>query len=59
MGVLWELERNSGNFRQVSNVYQGSFKGGQRKVLGCFKEVESVFQESFNGVQRKIGGCLN
>ena len=35
-GVSREFERNSGNFREISNVFQW-----------CFKEVSRVCQESF------------
>ena len=42
------------NFREVSKVCQGSFKGALRKFLGWFKEVPRVFQESFKGVSRKF-----
>ena len=39
-------------FKEVSRVFQGSFKGVLRKFQGCFKEVSRVFQGSFKGVSR-------
>ena len=38
------------NFREVSKLFQGSFKCELRKFLGCFKEVSRVFQGWFNEV---------
>ena len=48
------------NFREVSNVFQRSFKGVPRKMLGYFKEVSRVFEDSFKGVSKgkKFNGCL-
>ena len=46
-GVSKEFERNSENFREVSNVFQGGFK-----------EVSRVFQETFYGASRKLKRCF-
>ena len=51
-----------GGVNEVSNfdskVFQGSFKGVPRKILGCFKEVSRVFQESFKGVSSEFQGSF-
>ena len=44
MGVSTKFQRC---FKEVSSVFQGSFKGVPSKFLGCSKEVSRVFQESF------------
>ena len=36
-----EFHRNS---KGVLRIFQGSFRGVQRKLLECFKEVSMVFQ---------------
>ena len=46
------------SFKYVSKVFQESFEGVPRKLLGCFKEAERVFRESFKGVSSKIVGCF-
>ena len=40
-------------------MFQRSFKGVPRKMLGYFKEVSRVFEESFKGDSMKIAGCSN
>ena len=39
-----------GCFKEVSRVFQRSFKGVCRKFQGCFKEVSRVFQLRFQGI---------
>ena len=51
-----------GNFNEVSNVFQGSFKGDPRNFLGfiyrCFKKVSRKMEGCFNGVLSGFQGCL-
>ena len=62
----------SGCLREVSKVFQGSFKGVLRKIEGSsgsplrmiqesfkvyVKEVKRMFQGSFKDILRKIQGC--
>ena len=47
---------------KVSRIFQGSFKGDDRKFWGCFTDVQRVFQWSFKRVWkkfqwRKFQGC--
>ena len=43
---------------EVLRMFQGSFKGINRKFQGCFKEVQRVFQESSKGNQVRLKGIL-
>ena len=46
------LKNYKGCFKEVSNVFQESFKGFSRKIEWCFKGVSRYFK----GVSRKIKG---
>ena len=43
-----------GNFREVSMVFQGSFKGIPRKLLGWVKEVLKMFQGRLKGASMEF-----
>ena len=58
------------SLKEVSSIFQGSFKGVSRKVEGSsespliqesskvyVKEVQRVFQGGFKYISRKIQGC--
>ena len=56
-------------FKEVSRVFEESFKGVSRKidesfngylsgVLGCLKEVQWVYKESFNSAPRWFRGIF-
>ena len=50
---LFQLVAKNGIIRkEVSRVFQGSFKDVSRKFQGCFKEVSRLFQGIFKGVFR-------
>ena len=70
MGLKVVYNKLNGCLRKVSMVFQGSFKGGSRKIEWCFESPLSlvhgsfritrrssrVFQGSFKDVLRKIQG---
>ena len=43
-----------GCFKEVSRMFQGSFKGVFRKFQECFHEVSRLFHGSFKSVSRKF-----
>ena len=47
------------SLKEVSRMFEGSFKGVYKKCQGCFQEVQKVFQGSFKEISRKFHGCLN
>ena len=71
-GISREVSNLSilGCSKEVSRVFQESFKGVSKKIEGCFngvlskfqrylKEAQWVFEESFKGIPRMFQGSFN
>ena len=52
--VFQESLKGVSSFKEVSRVFQGSFKDVFRKFQGFFEEVSRVFQGSFKSVLMKF-----